>query len=80
MKTVDLVEFLVKSIVSKPDMVSVAELEDEEKITIEVMIDSEDMGAVIGLNGKVANAIRTIAKSRAYANNEKKVDINFDTF
>lgn len=80
METVALVEFLVKAIVSKPDMVSVKSFEEEEKTIIEVMISNEDMGAVIGVNGKVADAIRTIVKSKAYANNEKKVNINFDTF
>ena len=38
------------------------------------------MGAVIGRDGKIASAIRTIAKSAAYTNKLKKVEINFDAF
>ena len=80
MNTTALVEFLVKSIVSNPDMVKIKSFEEDEKTIIEVMVSSEDMKTVIGANGKIANAIRTIVKSKAYANGEKKVDINFDTF
>ncbi len=80
MNIVALVEFLVKNIVSEPDMVSVKEFDDEEKLTIEVLVQEGDMGAVIGKDGKIATSIRTIAKSIAYANNLKKVDIHFDTF
>ncbi len=81
MDIVALVEFLVKSIVSNPDMVSVKDFsEEEEKTTIQVLIDEKDMGAVIGKEGKIANAIRTIAKSAAYANGLKKVEILFDSF
>lgn len=81
MDIVALVEFLVKSIVSNPDMVSVKEFEgEEEKTTIQVIVDEKDMGAVIGKDGKIANAIRTISKSAAYANNLKKVEIQFDSF
>ena len=75
-----LVEFLVKNIVSNSDMVSVKELEEEEKVIIEVLVSKEDMGAVIGKEGKIATAIRTIAKSIAYANHLKKEEIHFDTF
>lgn len=75
-----LVEFLVKNIVSKPDMVSVKAFDEEEKVTIEVLVSKEDMGAVIGKEGKIATAIRTIAKSIAYANHLKKVEVHFDTF
>ena len=81
MNIVALVEFLVKSIVSNPEMVSVKEFSgDEEKMTIQVLVQDSDMGAVIGKDGKIAAAIRTIVKSAAYTNNLKKVDINFDTF
>ncbi len=80
MNTTALVEFLVKSIVSNPDMVKIKSFEEDEKTIIEVMVSNEDMKTVIGTNGKIANAIRTIVKSKAYANGEKKVDINFDTF
>lgn len=80
MSIAPLVEFLVKNIVTDADMVSVKEFDDEEKLTIEVLVSEKDMGAVIGKEGKVATAIRTIAKSVAYANNLKKVEIHFESF
>ena len=82
MDIVSLVEFLVKSIVSNPDMVSVKEFsnDDDEKTIIQVLVAESDMGAVIGRDGKIASAIRTIAKSAAYTNKLKKVEINFDAF
>lgn len=81
MDIVALVDFLVKSIVSSPEMVSVKQFDDEDdKMTIQVLVDESDMGSVIGKDGKMASAIRTIAKSAAYTNGLKKVDINFDTF
>lgn len=82
MDIVSLIEFLVKSIVSNPDMVSVKEFsnDDDEKTIIQVLVAESDMGAVIGRDGKIASAIRTIAKSAAYTNKLKKVEINFDAF
>lgn len=82
MDIVSLVEFLVKSIVSNPDMVSVKEFsnDEDEKTIIQVLVAESDMGAVIGRDGKIASAIRTIAKSAAYTNKLKKVEINFDAF
>ncbi len=75
-----LVEFLVKNIVSTPDIVSVKAFDEEEKVIIEVLVSKEDMGAVIGKDGKIATSIRTITKSIAYANHLKKVEVHFDTF
>ena len=75
-----LVEFLVKNIVSTPDIVSVKAFDEEEKVIIEVLVSKEDMGAVIGKDGKIATSIRTITKSIAYANHLKKVEVQFDTF
>lgn len=81
MDIVALVDFLVKSIVSNPEMVSVKEfVGDEEKTTIQVLVSEQDMGSVIGKDGKIASAIRTIVKSAAYTNKLKKVEIHFDTF
>lgn len=81
MDMVALVEFLVKSIVSNPEMVSVKEFSgEEEKTTIQVLVEESDMGSVIGKDGKIAAAIRTIVKSAAYTNNLKKVEIKFDAF
>lgn len=81
MSLVALTEHLIKSLVKEPDMVSVKQFDDEEEmITIQVLVNDSDMGAVIGRGGNIANAIRTIVQASAYANNMKKVKINIDSF
>lgn len=81
MSLVALTEFLVKSVVSDPDMVSVKQFEDDEEfITIEVLVDESAIGSVIGKKGIIANAIRTIVQASSYANGLKKVKINIDSF
>lgn len=77
----ELTEFLVKSVVTDPDMVSIKQFEDDEDyITIQVLVDDSVIGSVIGKNGIIANAIRTIVQASAYANGLKKVKINIDSF
>ena len=76
----NLKEFLVKSLVKNPDMVSVKVFDDEDKITIEVLVSSEDMGRVIGKKGMRASSIRTIVQARSYLNHEKRAVINIDSF
>ena len=81
MNLVELTEFLVKSVVNDPEMVSVKQFEDDEDyITIQVLVDDSVMGAIIGKQGIIANAIRTIVQAASYANNLKKVKINIDSF
>ena len=81
MNLVELTEFLVKSIASEPEMISVKQFEDdEEKVTIQVLVDEKDMGAVIGKKGSIANAIRTIVQASSYVNDKKSVRINIDSF
>ena len=78
MNLAELTEFLVKSVVTDPDMVSIKQFEDDEDyITIQVLVDDSVIGSVIGKNGIIANAIRTIVQASAYANGLKKVKINF---
>ena len=80
MNLVTLTEFLIKSIVKEPDMVSVKMFDaDDETSIIEVLVSNNDMGAVIGKGGHMANSIRTLVQASAYANNLKKVRINFDS-
>ena len=64
MDLVTLTETIIKKIVSDPDSVSVKEFETEEEntIQIEVLISNDDMGKVIGRDGKIAKAIRTVVK------------------
>lgn len=78
---VELTEYLVKSLVKNPDMVSVKKFDDgEDIVTIQVLVDKDDMGAVIGKGGMIANAIRTIVQASNYMNNEPKVKIDIDSF
>lgn len=81
MNLAELTEFLVKSVVTDPDMVSIKQFEDDEDyIIIQVLVDDSVIGSVIGKNGIIANAIRTIVQASAYANGLKKVKINIDSF
>ncbi len=80
MELVQFTEFLVKSLVKDPDMVAVKSLEEEDgSILLEVVVGEEDMGAVIGRSGKIANAIRTLVQASAYINGNKHVKINIDS-
>lgn len=68
----ELVEYIVKSLVSSPDKVKVSTEEESEKVTIlSIEVDGEDLGKVIGKGGKIANSIRTIVKS-ASAKSKKR--------
>ncbi|HBQ25103.1 MAG TPA: KH domain-containing protein [Syntrophomonas sp.] len=61
----DLVEFIARSLVDNPDAVDVTEIEGERSIILELRVAPEDMGKVIGKQGKIAKAIRTITKATA---------------
>ena len=61
----ELLEFLVKALVEDPEAVEVEELEEEGDLAYEISVADGDLGRVIGKNGRVANAIRTIAKAAA---------------
>lgn len=59
----ELLEVIVKNLVDKQDEVQVVEKETENTLTLELKVASEDIGKVIGKNGKVARAIRTVIKA-----------------
>ncbi len=61
----ELLELLVKSLVEDPEAVVVEELEEEGDLVYEISVAEDDLGRVIGKGGRVANAIRTIAKAAA---------------
>jgi len=61
----ELVEFIVKQIVDKPEEVKVQEIKAEKVILLEISVAKEDMGKVIGKGGSVANALRTIVGAAA---------------
>lgn len=81
MNLVSITEFLVKSVVKEDDMVSVKQYDNEEEITIEVLASKSDMPTLIGRQGMIASAIRTIViAASCNLENRKKITINFDSF
>jgi len=82
MDLISLTEEIIKSLAMNKDSVSVKEFptDNEDEILIQVMIDDEDMGRVIGKNGRCANAIRTLVQASSYLLDNKKVKINIDSF
>ncbi|MEN6325551.1 MAG: KH domain-containing protein [Syntrophomonas sp.] len=61
----ELVEFIAKSLVDSPDEVEVREVEGDRSIILELRVAADDMGKVIGKQGKIAKSIRTITKATA---------------
>ena len=72
----DVLELVIKSLVENQTEVSINEKEDGKTITFEVKVAGSDMGKVIGKQGKMAKAIRTLMKSVA-GKDHKKVNIEF---
>lgn len=65
-------EIIAKSIVDYPDEVDVTETENEdETVTLELRVADSDMGKVIGKQGRIAKAIRTVVKAAASRENKK---------
>lgn len=58
----ELVEYIAKSLVEDPEQVVVREIEGGDTTTFELSVAPDDMGRVIGKNGRVANAIRTLLR------------------
>ena len=73
----DLVEFLCRALASDPDAVTVEEVPDDGGVVIEVSVEDGDLGRLIGRGGRVANAIRTVAKAAARASGERRVLVEF---
>jgi len=66
-----LIEYLVQNLVDEPEHVSVTEVPGEEATTFEVRVAANDLGKVIGKQGRIANALRTVAKASAMKNKNK---------
>ena len=69
----DLVEIIAKSLVDNPNEVHVNEIQGEQDLILELRVAPEDMGKVIGKQGRVAKAIRTVVKAAALNENQKVV-------
>lgn len=67
-----LIETIVSSLVDHPESISIKMVEEEEKITYQLSVHKEDMGKVIGKQGRVAKAIRTVIYA-AGSTQQKKI-------
>lgn len=69
----ELVETIARSLVDNPEMVQVNEIAGEQSIILELKVAQEDMGKVIGKQGRIAKAIRTVVKAAAIKENKRVV-------
>ena len=73
-ETEQLVRYLVTSLVEAPDVVAITTTETEESVTFEVSLDSADIGKVIGRQGRIIKAIRTLARA-AGSTDSRQVEV-----
>ena len=66
-----LIEYLVRNLVDEPEQVNITEVPDDETTTYEVRVAPNDLGKVIGKQGRIANALRTVAKASAMKHKRK---------
>jgi predicted RNA-binding protein YlqC (UPF0109 family) len=69
----ELLETIAKSLVDYPEEVTVNEVEGEKSLILELQVSKEDMGKVIGKQGRIAKAIRTVVKAAAVKENKHVV-------
>jgi predicted RNA-binding protein YlqC (UPF0109 family) len=74
----DLIEYIVKALVDDPDQVQISETQGESVTIVEVRVAENDAGKVIGREGRIANALRTLAKA-AGAKDKKRVTVEIMT-
>lgn len=67
----ELVEVIAKALVENPDEVVVTETENDKSITVELHVAASDMGKVIGKQGRIAKAIRSVVKAASSKENKK---------
>lgn len=79
MNIVEFTEFLVTKITKNPDAVAVKDFKKDDVLTIEILVDEADMGRVIGKQGKIANAVKTLIQAKAYNDGIKNVRVNIDS-
>jgi uncharacterized protein len=68
----DFLEYLARSLVDRPDQVSVEEFEEDDgTLVLELSVDDDDYGQVIGRGGRTAQALRTVVKAAAVKENRR---------
>jgi predicted RNA-binding protein YlqC (UPF0109 family) len=74
----ELVEYLVKALVDKPEEAKISQTEGESVTILEIRVAPDDAGKVIGRDGRIANAIRTLVKA-AGSKSQKRVTVEIMT-
>lgn len=69
----DLLEFLAKALVDDPDAVHVEAVETETTVVLELTVAKDDVGKVIGKQGRIARALRTIVKASAVRDGKRAI-------
>ncbi len=78
MDLVELTKYIVCNLVTDTESVSVVLTDTDEKV-INILVSENDIGAVIGRGGKIANSIRNVVQASAYINKLGRVKVNIDT-
>ncbi|PKM83622.1 MAG: RNA-binding protein [Firmicutes bacterium HGW-Firmicutes-13] len=69
----DLLEYIAKSLVDNPEDVNVHQIEGERSLILELKVAPDDMGKVIGKQGRIAKAIRTVVNAAAIKENKRVI-------
>ncbi|MHB0975604.1 MAG: KH domain-containing protein [Candidatus Aquicultorales bacterium] len=69
----ELLETLAKAIVDNPDDVSVTEIQEDHSVVLQLYVNPDDLGKIIGKQGRIAKALRSIIKSVAVKENKKAI-------
>lgn len=69
----ELIEYIARSLVDHPDQVRVSQVEGEQSVIFELQVAQDDMGKIIGKEGRIANAIRTLLKVAAAREGKRAV-------
>lgn len=70
----ELIRYIVENLVDNKESISISSVEESEKVTVvTVLVDKDDIGKVIGRNGKVAGSIRTIVKSASIKSGKRYI-------
>ena len=72
----ELIKIIATSLVYHPEQVVVSETETDKSIVIELKVAPEDMGKVIGKQGRIAKSIRTVVRAAAAAKDDRKVVVD----
>lgn len=74
----DIVEYVAKHLVNNPDDIVLEENEENGVVDIKLLVNPDDMGKIIGKQGRIANSIRSILKACAIKE-QKKVNLEIDS-